>query len=457
MEVRLTGIFLILTLMLAIAAWSAPAQPVVNWFRADGSVNWEAEKQQLGIPTDTIVVHHYALKGRVEDVTPESHSALEYERIYKATWPSLSSDPDVRNLPIQSGHIRDGKQVYYTYHCLIFPDGLIIHLLNDDLEHPERFEVGWHCANWDINNRSLAICIVDDLEHKGPTLAALEALARLVREYVERFKKAGVPEDQVKIYGHNDVKKGGPTSCPGSWFFLGGRAGVIKQAGVNLREPAALFPGNLAQMLRMSHLSAAEFAPLLGQADEKVDQETQLLKGEPFQVERIENGWAYGRALHYSHAPGWVKADTLAPQRDPAYRWPAQAVAKDPLALARTWIGTPYDWGGMRPIQGIDCSGLVHMAYRLCGKLIPRDSQDQEAAGQEVAWEDLRPGDLITYGKVGAKPTEGEAIHIAFYTGEDKILHATWREDDKTMRVIEEPEPADLKTRRRKAIRFRLN
>ena len=35
--------------------------------------------------------------------------------------------------------------------------------------------------------------------------------------------------------------------------------------------------------------------------------------------------------------------------------------------------------------RAIDCSGLVHMAYRRLGRLVPRDADQQEDAGVEVA------------------------------------------------------------------------
>jgi cell wall-associated NlpC family hydrolase len=95
---------------------------------------------------------------------------------------------------------------------------------------------------------------------------------------------------------------------------------------------------------------------------------------------------------------------------------------------------------------GIDCSGLVHMAYRRVGRLVPRDARDQEAAGLEVAEDALRRGDLVTYGSAG------RCDHVAFWLGGGRILHATGREGVNA--VVEEDEPADLGARRHIWFRF---
>jgi cell wall-associated NlpC family hydrolase len=91
--------------------------------------------------------------------------------------------------------------------------------------------------------------------------------------------------------------------------------------------------------------------------------------------------------------------------------------------------------------RGIDCSGLVHMSFRAAGRVVPRDADQQEAAGVPVSADDLRPGDLISYGDAAG------ADHIAFWVGEARILHSTQR--DGVDGVVEEEEPAQLRARRR--------
>jgi gamma-D-glutamyl-L-lysine dipeptidyl-peptidase len=81
--------------------------------------------------------------------------------------------------------------------------------------------------------------------------------------------------------------------------------------------------------------------------------------------------------------------------------------------------------------RGIDCSGLVHMAYRRLGLLIPRDAHEQEEAATPIEEADAQPGDLVCFGE------PGEAHHIGFWLGNGRILHATGREG--VTAVVEEP------------------
>ena len=171
----------------------------------------------------------------------------------------------------------------------------------------------------------------------------------------------------------------------------------------------------------------AEVVAVRAQPDEEAEQVTQALAGEPLTVEEWRDGWARVRTVY--DYPGWVRAEALE--------------GGDPVAAARSYLETPYLWGGLTE-RGIDCSGLVHMAYRRTGRIVPRDADQQEAAGREV--DEPRPGDLVTYGDDEA------ADHIGFWLGDGRILHATGREG--VNGVLEEPEPEDYRQRRRKFVRL---
>lgn len=99
---------------------------------------------------------------------------------------------------------------------------------------------------------------------------------------------------------------------------------------------------------------------------------------------------------------------------------PPSLAAADANALtltARAQLGRRYTVGGETPRQGFDCSGLTSYVYARSGVELSRNSREQFRQGQPVKREDLRPGDLVFFGKKGVH-------HVGIYMGAGTFVHA---------------------------------
>ncbi|MFB8442234.1 NlpC/P60 family protein [Streptomyces niveus] len=96
---------------------------------------------------------------------------------------------------------------------------------------------------------------------------------------------------------------------------------------------------------------------------------------------------------------------------------PASARAAAAARAARGVVGLPYVWGANGP-SGFDCSGLTQWAYAQAGVALPRTSQAQRYAGQQVPLSQARPGDLVAY--------RDDASHIGMYMGNGQVVHAPY-------------------------------
>ena len=127
------------------------------------------------------------------------------------------------------------------------------------------------------------------------------------------------------------------------------------------------------------------------------------------------------------HVPGhdqplWAREEHLqsVPSQPPA--------ATDMLAVASRLVGVTYLWGGLSP-YGIDCSGLVNLAYRRLDVRLPRDARDQAQATTALPDGAERPGDLYFFARPG-RPIH----HVGVVTaapgadGERRMLHACYQQ-----------------------------
>jgi len=101
---------------------------------------------------------------------------------------------------------------------------------------------------------------------------------------------------------------------------------------------------------------------------------------------------------------------------------------KSIVQTALTLKGIPYTWGGTSE-KGMDCSGFVKTVFLKNGVILKRDAWQQAQSGVQVdistGYDNLRPGDLMFFGKK-ATNEKGEKIrHVAIYMGNKEFIHAS--------------------------------
>jgi gamma-D-glutamyl-L-lysine dipeptidyl-peptidase len=166
----------------------------------------------------------------------------------------------------------------------------------------------------------------------------------------------------------------------GAWF---GR--LLQQRMAVVVRPAALLRGTLARL----EVSYGTRLPVIGTAGSDVVVAT-----------------PDGRAARLARGA----VSTFSP------RDATNASGRDIVRAARMFQGVRYLWGGTSAF-GFDCSGLIELAFRTAGLVIPRDADAQARGGHAVSRQAIRPGDLLFYGR-------SHVHHVTLYVGGGRMIEA---------------------------------
>ena len=95
---------------------------------------------------------------------------------------------------------------------------------------------------------------------------------------------------------------------------------------------------------------------------------------------------------------------------------PPDSRANIAIRAAESYLGVWYVWGGASR-SGVDCSGLVMLAYEAAGIAFPHYSGAMYDDTMRVPLIDIQPGDLLFYGYNGDE-------HVAMYVGHGDMIEA---------------------------------
>lgn len=137
--------------------------------------------------------------------------------------------------------------------------------------------------------------------------------------------------------------------------------------------------------------------------------------------ERLAAAQAASNAAAAAPAPAPEAPAEPAPAPAPAPEAPnnVSSATRDAIvAYALQFVGCPYVYGGTSLSGGSDCSGFTMGVMGHFGIGLTHSSKAQAGQGASISYSDVRPGDLLFYGRGGS------IGHVGIYIGNGQIVHA---------------------------------
>lgn len=98
---------------------------------------------------------------------------------------------------------------------------------------------------------------------------------------------------------------------------------------------------------------------------------------------------------------------------------PTSATLQKASSIAKSYLGTPYRWGGTTP-SAFDCSGFTRYVYSKLGVKLPRTARAQYKVGKPVKSGSWKTGDLVFFNM-----NKGYVSHVGMYLGARLFIHAS--------------------------------
>lgn len=145
-----------------------------------------------------------------------------------------------------------------------------------------------------------------------------------------------------------------------------------------------------------------------------------LAAGKAAQLRDItEDGWYQ---ITFAGTTGYVPAaDCRGVDYDDYKNTPAaRDLTAELLSYARTWMGTPYVYGGSSR-SGTDCSGFTMQCFAAVGYSLSHGARSQYAAATPVTVAQRKAGDLVFF----TGPGQSGITHVGIYLGSGQFIHAS--------------------------------
>jgi cell wall-associated NlpC family hydrolase len=104
------------------------------------------------------------------------------------------------------------------------------------------------------------------------------------------------------------------------------------------------------------------------------------------------------------------------------------------IKTARTYLGTPYRYGGSTS-KGMDCSGLLCTSFASIDVKLPRTSTEQASYGKDVRLNDIAPGDLVFFAE---RQGSSKISHVGLVTAVKRKEAITFIHSSTSRGVVED-------------------